>query len=51
MSGSLRTLIRAQGFATIRICLASADRHDHGRNMVDTLERATCGRPWTPATT
>lgn len=49
VSGSLRTLQGAQDFATIRTYLATADRH--GQNMLDVLEQAMRGQPWTPTTT
>lgn len=49
VSGSLRTLQGARDFAAIRTYLATADRH--GQNMLDVLERAMRGSPWTPATT
>ncbi|MEU1449185.1 IS66 family transposase [Streptomyces mirabilis] len=48
VSGSLRTLLGAQDFAAIRTYLATADRH--GQNMLDVLDQAMRGRPWTPAT-
>jgi transposase len=48
VSGSLRTLLGAQDFAAIRTYLATADRHD--QNMLDILEQAMRGHPWTPAT-
>ncbi|MCY0923932.1 IS66 family transposase [Streptomyces sp. H27-G5] len=49
VSGSLRTIRGAQDFAAIRTYLATADRH--GQNLLDVLEQAMHGRPWTPATT
>jgi transposase len=49
VSGSLRTLLGAQDFAAIRTYLATADRHS--QNMLDVLDQAMRGRPWTPATT
>ncbi|MET8535084.1 IS66 family transposase [Streptomyces sp. NPDC005065] len=48
VSGSLRTLLGAQDFAAIPTYLATADRH--GQNMLDVLDQAMRGRPWTPAT-
>jgi transposase len=48
VSGSLRTLLGAQDFAAIRTYLATADRHD--QNMLDILQQAIRGHPWTPAT-
>jgi transposase len=49
VSGSLRTLLGAQDFAAIRTYLVTADRHS--QNMLDVLDQAMRGRPWTPATT
>ncbi|MFF0130319.1 hypothetical protein ACFYTG_32180 [Streptomyces mirabilis] len=48
MSGSQQTLLGARDFATIHTSRATAERHGH--NILDTLERAMRGRPWTPAT-
>lgn len=46
VSGSLRTLLGAQDFAAIRTYPATADCHD--QNMLDIIERAMRGYPWTP---
>jgi hypothetical protein len=48
VSGSLRTLDRAQQFALIRSYLATATAH--GRNIMHALTELATGRPWLPAT-